>query len=151
MWVWLAIFVALAILEGVTYSLVSIWFCFGALAGLIAAAFNAPVWAQILCFVFVGALALFTLRAYVQNKIALKPLKTNLDRLAGMTGVVIEETGAWSGAVRADGTEWNARSSTEAVIPVGAQCRIVRLDGNKLIVELVSGNQQLNNKEGHTE
>lgn len=146
MWVWFAIFIGLAILEGITYSLVSIWFCFGAIAGIIAAAFNAPVWAQILCFVFVSAITLFTLRAYVQKKIAPKIVKTNLDRLAGMTAVVIEEVSATSGAVRADGTEWNARTFTECAIPAGAQCRVVRLDGNKLIVEPI-GNKGLNKEE----
>lgn len=145
MWIWLLIFVILAILEGVTYSLVSIWFCFGAIAGLSAAAFNAPVWVQILCCVFVGALTLFTLRPYIQKKIAPKPVKTNLDRLAGMTGVVIEEVSNLSGAVKADGTEWNARTFTECVIPAGGQCRVVSLDGNKLIVEPI-----LNNKEDYT-
>lgn len=150
MWVWFAIFIALLIIEASTYSLVSIWFCFGAIAGIIAAAFNAPIWAQILSCVFIGVFSLFTLRAYVQKKITPKLVKTNLDRLAGMNGIVIEEVSNMSGAVKADGTEWNAMTLATCVIPVGTRCRIIRLDGNRLIVEPILSNEGPNNGEGHT-
>lgn len=134
MWVWLAIFIVLAVLEGVTYSLVSVWFCFGAVAGLIAAALGAPLWAQIICCVLCGALTLFILRPYFKKKLITKPEKTNLERLAGMKALVIEEVNELSGAVKAEGTEWNARTYSEHALPAGTQCIIVRLDGNKLIV-----------------
>ena len=134
MWVWLVIFIALATIEGLTYNLVSIWFCVGAIAGMVAAAFGAPLWAQVICCVIVGAITLFALRPYMEKMIAPRLSKTNLDRLEGMTAIVLEEVGQWAGAARADGKEWNARSSDANVISAGTPCKIVKLDGNKLIV-----------------
>ena len=133
-WVWLGIFIVLATIEGLTYSLVSIWFCIGAIAGMIAAAFGAPFWTQVIYCVIVGTITLFALRPYMEKMIAPKLTKTNLDRLEGMTAIVLEEVGHWAGAVKADGKEWNARSSDANVISAGTPCKIVKLDGNKLIV-----------------
>lgn len=145
MWIWLAVFVVLAIIEGVTYSLVSVWFCLGALAGLAAAALDAAVWDQILCCMLVSALTLCTLRPYMKSKVAPRLTKTNLDRLEGMTATVIEEVSTSAGAVKAGGTEWNARTSADGhILPVGEPCKIVRLDGNKLIVEPIITNKEEN-------
>jgi len=134
MWVWLGIFVVLAVVEGLTSNLVTIWFCIGAIAGMIAAAFGAPFWIQVICCVIVAFVSLFALKPYMEKVVAPKLTKTNLDRLEGMTAIVIEEVGPLAGAVKADGKEWNARSNDANTISAGMPCKIVKLDGNKLIV-----------------
>lgn len=134
MWVWLVIFIVLAAIEGLTYDLVSIWFCIGAIAGMIAAALGASFWTQVICCVVVGTITLIALRPYMQKRIMPTSTKTNLDRLEGMTAIVLEEVNHFAGAVKADGKEWNARSSDANVISAGTPCKIIKLDGNKLIV-----------------
>ena len=47
---WLILLVAFAIVEGVTVSLVSVWFIGGAAAALIAALCGAEVWLQVVLF-----------------------------------------------------------------------------------------------------
>jgi len=134
MWVWVGVFVLMVVMEAASsYSLVSIWFAVGALAGIFAAALGAPVWAQILFFVTVGAMTLFMLRPYMKEKIAPKITKTNLDCIEGATAVAIEEVSLTAGAVKAEGKEWNART-TGGIIEVGQMCRVVKMEGIKLIV-----------------
>ena len=51
---WLSAFIIFIVLEAVTIQFVSIWFCFGTLAGLITTLFAGPVWLQIVMFVAVS-------------------------------------------------------------------------------------------------
>ena len=139
MWAWLGLFIVIAIIEfaifeGLTYNLVSIWFGAGSIAAMIAAAFGAPLWVQVVCCVIAGTIALLALKPYMKKMVAPKFRKTNLDRLEGMTATVLEEVDNFAGAVKADGKEWNARSNDAKAISVGMPCKIVKLDGNKLIV-----------------
>ena len=52
---WLILIVLFVVLEGVTVSLVSIWFAVGAAAALIASAFSTSVTLQLTVFVVVSA------------------------------------------------------------------------------------------------
>ena len=142
MWVWLGVFVLFVIMEAATAELVSIWFCLGSLAGLAAAVLGAPLWAQILCFVALGFASLVILRPSLKKRITPKPSKTNLDRLAGMEAVVIEEVTKTAGAVKADGKEWNARLYGQDSIPAGEQCEVIKMDGNKLLVAAAKNNNK---------
>ena len=56
--VWLIALVVLVAGEAITVGLTFIWFALGALGGLIAAWLGAPVWAQVVIFLAVSALAL---------------------------------------------------------------------------------------------
>ena len=51
MYFWLAAFVVFGVVEAATVSLTSIWFAFGALISLIAAALGAEVWLQVTLFI----------------------------------------------------------------------------------------------------
>ena len=55
---WLILLVAFAIVEGVTVSLVSVWFIGGAAAALIAALCGAEVWLQVVLFVAISVILL---------------------------------------------------------------------------------------------
>ena len=50
---WLIALVAFLVIEGITVTLVCIWFAGGALIGLLAAALHAPIWLQVLLFLLV--------------------------------------------------------------------------------------------------
>ena len=63
--------------------------------------------------------------------------ETNLDLILNHTGIVIEEINndLSLGAVRINGIIWNARSIDGKIISDGALVTIIKIDGNKLIVE----------------
>ena len=59
---WLVLLVAFAVIEGVTAGLVSIWFCAGSLAALIATWLGASLLVQIGLFVVVSLVAMAIIR-----------------------------------------------------------------------------------------
>ena len=64
-------------------------------------------------------------------------LKTNVDRVVGMEGVVTEEISnlAGTGKVSLGGNMWTARTENEGgAIPVDAVVTVLRVEGVKLIV-----------------
>lgn len=134
---WLAAFVVFIVLEAITVQFVSIWFCFGTLAGLITALFAGPVWLQIVLFVTVSAVSLFISRFFVKKWIRSDAEPTNADRLLGKSFLTIEniDNDSGTGAVVACGRIWSARSLEGDVIPSGAHVTPVRIEGVKLIVK----------------
>jgi membrane protein implicated in regulation of membrane protease activity len=134
MWFWVGVFVIMVIIEAASScSLVSIWFAIGALAGIIAAAFEASLSTQILCCVCVAAITMFMWRPYLKTKLTPKFTKTGVECLEGKIAVAIEEVSNTAGAVKVEGKEWNART-TGMNIKVGELCTILKFEGNKMIV-----------------
>lgn len=66
--------------------------------------------------------------------------ETNLDLILNHKAIVIEEINndLSLGAVRINGIVWNARSLNENIISDGALVNVVKIDGNKLIVEQIN-------------
>ena len=61
--VWLAVLVIFMAVEAATVTLVSVWFCGGALVALIAAGLGAPLWLQVVLFLAVSLVLLALLAA----------------------------------------------------------------------------------------
>ena len=143
MYFWLAAFVALAALEAATVNLVSIWFAVGALAALIAAALGAPLWLQVTVFILASALSLALTRPLARRFLARRRVPTNADRVLGQTCEVTEaiDNTAGTGAVYVDGKTWTARSRSGAPIPAGPLVRAQAVEGVKLIVTELSGEE----------
>ena len=143
MYFWLAAFVALAALEAATVNLVSIWFAVGALAALIAAALGAPLWLQVTVFILASALSLALTRPLARRFLARRRVPTNADRVLGQTCEVTEaiDNTAGTGAVYVDGKTWPARSRSGAPIPAGTLVRAQAVEGVKLIVTELSGEE----------
>ncbi len=134
---WLAAMVFFLIVEAVTVGLMCIWFAIGALAALLCAMFDAPVWLQIIAFLIVSAVTLYytrpLVRKYVNNRIE----PTNADIVIGKECRVTEaiDNIAGTGAVYVDGKTWTARSASDnETIPEGTLVTAQRIDGVKLIV-----------------
>lgn len=134
--VWAAAIIVFGFLEGITAQLVSIWFVLGAIGALIAALLGAGISLQIIIFVAITILTLIATRPIIKKHINGKAQKLNADRCIGMDAVVTEEINnlLGSGAVKADGKEWSARSSEQEIIKQGAVVKIEKIDGVKLIV-----------------
>lgn len=134
--VWLVAIVACVVLELSTVSLTCIWFALGALAALLSALFGAPVWLQVVWFFVVSVLTLLATRPLVKKYINGKTVPTNADMVIGQTCVVLEPISNLSetGAVKAGGKVWTARSDDGTVFAPGERVVAVRIEGVKLIV-----------------
>ncbi len=132
--VWLILFVVFVVVEAFTVSLVSIWFCAGSLAALaVSLVFPNAYLVQGLAFLVVSGVSLLALRPLTRRWVDTKRRPTNADANIGKIGQVITEIQPEHfGRVRLEGLDWTAASST--TLPVGARCRVVSLDGVKLIV-----------------
>ena len=135
--VWAIAILAFGIFEGITAQLVSIWFVFGSVAGLIAAFCGAPISVQLVVFIAVTVVTLAATRPIVKKKLNSKAEKTNADRCIGQDAVVLEEINNLlpTGQVKADGKVWTARSSDGSSIPKDTVVTVEKIDGVKLIVK----------------
>ena len=135
--VWLAAMVVLLIVEAIVPGLVSIWFAIGALAALIAALLNAPLWLQVVWFLAVSVASLVLTRPLAQRYVNAKVQPTNADALIGRDCVVTEgiDNLAGTGAVKIDGKVWTARAEDENDrYAVGDVVKALKIEGVKLIV-----------------
>ena len=135
---WLVALVVFAVAEAATVNLVSIWFAGGALAALIAAGLDAPVWLQIVLFLVVSGVLLAVVAPWARKASRVNPVATNADRNIGRTAVVTERIDniRGTGAVSVGGKVWTARMAVDGeTAEEGALLRVKRIEGVKLIVE----------------
>ena len=135
---WLIAAVGFLVLEGMTFSMVSVWFAAGSAAALLSCLFHPPFKAQAVVFIVVSVLCLAAFKPLTQ-RLRQKPTPTNGDRSLGreakvLTPVSAEETGR----VRLDGVDWNARCATPGdTLAPGQSCRVTEIHSTLLIVEPV--------------
>lgn len=133
---WVAMMIAFGILEGMTASLVSLWFCVGSLIALISAAVGASIGMQIGIFTIVSLLCIALIRPFAKK--VLKPAneKTNADRILGAEAVVTEAISNRNakGQIRVMGEYWTARTEKEEELPEGTMVQVLRIEGVKAIV-----------------
>ena len=135
---WLIAVVGFLVLEGMTFSMVSVWFAAGSAAALLSCLFHPPFKVKAVVFIVVSVLCLAAFKPLTQ-RLRQKPTPTNGDRSLGreakvLTPVSAEETGR----VRLDGVDWNARCATPGdTLAPGQSCRVTEIHSTLLIVEPV--------------
>ena len=135
---WIIAAVGFLVLEGMTFSMVSVWFAAGSAAALLSCLFHPPFKVQAVVFIVVSVLCLAAFKPLTQ-RLRQKPTPTNGDRSLGreakvLTPVSAEETGR----VRLDGVDWNARCATPGdTLAPGQSCRVTEIHSTLLIVEPV--------------
>ena len=137
--IWIAIAVILAIIEGFTLGLTTIWFAGGALAAAITTIWHAPIWFQILAFIVVsGVLLLFT-RPVAKEYFNNKTVKTNVEAIIGNEGIAETDIRPHEiGQVKADGKVWSA-TCEDGTIPKGSVVVIKKIKGVTVTVEKKEG------------
>ena len=137
--VWFILFVIFVVAEIVTAgALVSIWFCFGALAAMFAAMAGMSFTIQMVIFIAVSVVLLIFTKPFAKKLLNGRIEATNAPALIGKYGIVTEEINniEAAGAVKIDGKIWTARSSDESeIIKEGAEVKILDIQGVKLIVK----------------
>lgn len=139
--VWLMIFAALLMSEVATAgTLVSIWFCGGALAAAALAYTGFSLHTQFIVFVLSSAVMMFSLRPAAIKYFNKGFQPTNADRIIGQRAFVTEEIDGLDGlgAVKADGKIWTAINVNEGErLPVGTEVTIEEIKGIRLFVKKV--------------
>lgn len=137
--VWFILFVIFVAAEIVTAgALVSIWFCFGALAAMFAAMAGTSFTIQMVIFIAVSVVLMIFTKPFAKKLLNGRIEATNAPALIGKYGIVTEEINNIEavGAVKIDGKIWTARSSDEReIIKEGAEVKILDIQGVKLIVK----------------
>lgn len=130
---WLIIAIILAIVEMVTINLVSIWFVISALCAMIVSLFTDSITIQVTIFVIVGVILMILTKKIVGRMTPAK-VKTNLDRIIGMEGIVTEKiTKNRPGEVKVDGKHWTA--TADKTIDIDSVVKILEINSTKLKVE----------------
>lgn len=135
---WLVVLVVLVIIELLTMGLTTVWFAGGALVATIAALLHAPLFLQIILFLIVSAVLLFSTRPLAVKYFNKDRIRTNAESLVGRQAIVISEIDNLQGIgqVNVGGMEWSARTRVDGVrLPVGTVVTILAINGVKLVVE----------------
>ena len=133
---WLIFAIAMAVLEGVTVQLVSIWFTIGGVAACITSAFTDNIIIQVAVFVVVTAVALAVTRPLVKKLKDKRAEPTNADRYIGKHATVVKaiDNDNAEGMVKVDNQKWTARSENGEPIAEGESVTVAAIEGVKLIV-----------------
>lgn len=133
--IWVCFIVLAILVEANTMALVAIWFMPAAIIALIAALLGAPVYIQVIIFVFGSVLFTVFSRTIFKKTLRIKPVATNADALIGKKAVVTERISniSGTGAAKVEGKEWTARSYDGKIFEVGDIVNIISIEGVKLI------------------
>lgn len=134
MWIlWLIIVILLTFIEIITINLVSIWFIASGLVSLFLSFFIDSFYIEFAIFVILGLILMLLTRPILVKKLVPRQIKTNLDRVIGMEGIVtVEITKLHVGEVKVDGKHWSAISDKK--ISVGTTIIVENVEGVKLVV-----------------
>ncbi len=135
---WLILAVVFAIIEISTFNLVSIWFCGGSLAGMIAALLGADPLLQALIAIGISGVLIALILIFKPFDLMKKNLgePTNSDRMIGQTGIVLSAIDPMKneGTVRVLGQVWSAAAEDNKMIEEGKTVIVRGIVGVKLIV-----------------
>lgn len=138
-WFWLTVAVIMAVIEGITPALVTIWFMFGALAAMVLSIFVQSFAVQFAVFAGVSAVLLIFTRPLVKKIFRkTKTVYTNADRIIGQEGVVTEEISNLEnkGQITVLGQVWSAKSQDGTIIPSDKTVTVCSIHGVKAIVKV---------------
>lgn len=140
-WIWLVLIIAGILVEAFTAQMVSIWFVFGFIGGLIAELFGAEIWLQIVIALGIGLVSLIATRPFVKKLSGSDHESTNADRYVGMTGVVTEDIDPilGTGRVTVMGLSWAAVSDADRIAK-GSRVQVDAIEGVKLKVHITEQN-----------
>lgn len=134
---WLIVFAVMIIIEIVTLGLTTIWFAAGSLIAFFAALLGANLYVQAALCIVISTLLLVLTRPIAKRYFNTNVMKTNVDRLIGMTAKVTVEisNNDNQGYAVVCGQEWTARTEVDGeIITVGELVTVKSISGVKLIV-----------------
>ena len=132
--VWLIIVILLTLIEVATVNLTTIWFVVSGVIALIISLFVDNYILQFGIFVILGVILLITTKPFLTKFLKQHKVKTNIDRIIGMTGVVTEKIEKnKDGEVKVDGKMWTAYA--DKTIKKDELVKVLEIKGVKIKVE----------------
>ena len=135
--VWLVLFVIFLVVEGITFSLTSIWFAGGAVAALLVQVLGGGWKLQLTVFTLISLVLLALVRPLASKVTRFRKTATNADSLSGRHAVVRERIDNREGTGKAalSGELWLARAANEGeTFEPGEIVVISGISGAKLLV-----------------
>ncbi|MBO5154333.1 MAG: NfeD family protein [Eubacterium sp.] len=143
--IWMALVIIFLVVELVTVGLTTIWLAGGALVAFILAAVGADFWIQLVAFFVVSFVLIFFTRPIAVKYFNPRRTRTNSEELIGEIIKVTRriDNRSAEGTALAKGLEWSARAvSDDMIIEKDTLVKVIRIEGVKLIVEPVAGDQE---------
>lgn len=134
--VWLVAGILLIVAEILTPGFVLACFSFGCFAAAIAAALDFNFTVQLIVFSATTFVVFLSIRPFVFKFRTHREqeTRTNVERLVGLSAIALEEINDLQGEAKLEGEVWTSRSENGQIFPAGAKVRVLRVEGNKLIV-----------------
>jgi len=140
-WIWLGLAIVLAVIEGLTLGLTTIWFAIAALIMIFVSFLPIPLLFQLLIFTAISAVLLFFTRPIAIKKFKVGRVKTNVDSLIGKHALVTKQITEFDrGEVKLNGQIWSAKTEDGATITEGTKCEVIRIEGVQAIVKIFNEN-----------
>jgi len=137
-WIWLFLAIVLAVIEGLTLGLTTIWFAIAALIMIFVSFLPIPFVFQVLIFLAISAVLLFFTRPIAIKKFKAGKEKTNVDSLVGKSALVTKQITEFDrGEVKVNGQIWSARSEDGSTLNEGTKCEVIRIEGVQAIVKII--------------
>lgn len=135
---WIFIAIVMGVVESATVSLVSVWFCVGAIAAAITASITPSIFAQCTVFVIVTTIMLVITRPIAKRLTKVHFTPTNADRIIGMVGIVTKTINPIEGPglIKVGGQIWSARSENSTIIEKDSLVCVIKITGVHAIVQL---------------
>ncbi len=141
---WGILIVVSLIVELITDELIIIWGTIGAVCSFIATLFHAPIWLQLLIFIVSTTLTILISRPYIKKYAKKEIIRTNADRILGMTAIVIEPfDNGGIGKISVEGKIWRAMSSSNESFILNEEVKIEGFSGTKVIVSKIINNEKI--------
>ena len=135
-WIWVALVIIFAVIEGLTMGLTTIWFALSALIMVFLSFLPIPVVYQILIFLALSAVFLFFTRPIAIKKFKTGKEKTNIDSLIGKHALVTKKIAEFDrGEVKLNGQIWSARTEDNSTLEEGTKCEVVKIEGVMAVVK----------------
>lgn len=134
MYVWLGVLLLLVVIEISTLNLITIWFAISSLVTLVVSFFIDNLYVELAIFVGLGTLLLLTTRPILKKYFDGRKVKTNIDGIIGMQGIVLSDILPPNyGEVKVEGKEWTAFADQE--ISKDTVIKVLEIRGVRLKVE----------------
>lgn len=137
-WIWLGILVICIVIECFTFSLTTIWAALASVPLIFISRTSLSLQVQILIFAVITLLLIIGTRP-LALKLLRKEKNENINNLEGQKVIVTKKiTATEKGEAKAsNGVIWTAKSNDSSEIEKDSVCRILKIEGNTLIVELI--------------
>ncbi|MCL2265355.1 MAG: NfeD family protein [Treponema sp.] len=145
-WIWVALVIIFAVVEGITLGLTTIWFALAAVVMVFLSFLHIPLLYQILIFLVISTVLLVFTRPVALKKFKVGRVKTNVDSLIGKNALVIKQITEFDrGEVKVNGQIWTARleDGSSFTLAEGSKCEVVRIEGVHVIVTPVKNGENI--------